>query len=518
MKRLKNPKKVLFFNTLAATDVGVYDDAKAPGGTKAVLNFKKEGVSLVGKAAIDTTPSLTAMPSGLKCTASYSDDGVYQSMLLKLNAPASNEDIFYDYGLTIRKKVKTPGVGTFHNNTYEKTYGGTLDVVATSSGYVTDAYKLIMENDILDFITNDVSMHSNNTDINTNFAGSIVEARRCYLLTGLGTTADQTVSLYDEDGVLITGTTVTIGTNIGTAIKAMNDDAQFTAVALAVAASTTSFYVLFKTAGYKGTVAIDDGTDNTLTISTRYIHLVAKDTEVQFDAIFEGDFFTKYNFGILSLTFGDNKNTEWSVNSLAEVVIVSGANTAALVSAINAATLGGTTAGTYVYAAARTTAGTITDVVIKNTVDTIKISEKVNVAATGAQTAAFTYSTTNYMYSVPNGRFPSLTSDDVFRNVWNLKDLGPIPAQYANHPTDGSAYAKYHIICDVTGDDDMGSSQTGTFQQELVVYVLKSQAQALTFDNNDLYVHTTPDCNFECLLSEWNGVDPQYWIPGIAAR
>jgi len=518
MKRLKNPKKVLFYNTLAIADVGVYDDLKAKGSNPtlgyATLVFKKEGVNLVNKDVVDTTPTDATFNTGVKVTTAYTDDGLYQSCLLKMNAPAGAEDIYYDYGLTIRKKVKHPGVNTFHNNTYQKTYGGTLDAVTTSGGYVVDATKLIMEDNLLDMITNDTSMHSNNTDITTNFAGAIVEARRCYLVDTVAYGGTETITLYDEDGVAISGAVVTIATDIGTFINEFNTDAQVTPYALAVAASTTSFYVIFITAGYKGRIAV---ANETIAIDSRYIHLVTKDTEVQFDVEFQmPTFFTKYNFGVLRLTWVHNHNTYWHINSGAEETIAMGAAKTNMVTNINAATFDGGAAGAMIYGALTTGAGGFGDFVLKADVDTIGWRQASVANATGVRTNGFTAATTNYLYSTPMGKFPSLTSDDVQRAIWNLRDAGMLPGMYSNSATDGTAYAKYHILCDTTVNDDTGVSTSDTFQQEVVIYAGKTVAGTTTTFEIGTYAGIAATCTFEALLGSWHGVSQVYWLPDVA--
>jgi len=524
MKRLKNPKKVLFFNSVATTDFGIYNDKDG----YAVLNIKKEGVSLKAPNAMEVDPA-GALTAGLKLTASYTDDGIYQSCLLKLNAPAAAEDIYYDYSLSIRKIVKTPGVNTFQNNTYTKTYGGTLDAVATSGGYVTDAYKLIMENKLLDMITNDTYMHSNNSNLVTNFAGSTVEARRIYHITGIGATDDQDLSVFDPNGTLLVtvsnfgSDTLGAGASVSleTMIDALNADATFATYCLALAESTTSCYILFKTAGYKGTITIDDGTDNTMTIDYRGIHLVSKDTEVQFTTEFETpNFFTRYNFGIIRATWVHSHNSYWRINNGASETIAVGANVDTFRSNINAATFDSTLAHYYISCAEPTTGAGWVDIVIKPTVDQIGWKQASMDNVTGGITNGFTISTTNYLRSSPSGRFPSLTSDDVARAVMGLQHLGDIPFQYKSQPTNGSAYAKYSMVCNTTINDDFGVSQLATYEQEVDLYVLKSAAQTAVWDATDGYYSDTnsgaADTTLEALLSIWAGVVETNWLPDIA--
>ncbi len=512
MKRLKHPKKVMFFNTVAITDVGLYLDTHGTTD-RGILQFKKEGIALPGHT--DISGGGTVLGSKIKsASAAYTDDGLFKGRLLKLDAPARDEDINYDYSLTLRKLVKTPGVNTFHNNTYQKTYGGTLPVVTTTSGYVDDTYKLAMEDDLLDDITNDNYMHNQNTDLVTNFAGPIVEARRVYVVSTTQAALNGTnvvCTLVEEDG---TSTTLTMDQ----ATLALNIDAMNVALDSAGAAVHCAAYGPFayafigETAGEKFTLSTASSTYSGST--QRYIYLSAKDQNVKFESSYTPGLFTQYKFGWTQFVWvhdsanAAGENVQFVVNNGAMVKLDT--QTTGLLSAasFNASTLA---TGGLGYASAPKTASTTIDILWLDTADTVWWNIK------PVATAQWTFAgTTGYLSTVASGRYPSLTSDEVFRAVALLKDGGRLtPLMYADQPTDGSAYAKYTLKTYYVIDGEPLASEETTYVQETVIYMLKTAAQTNVWDLNgpDLYgsYATTPDKTFEDLLGYWSDVVVTSW-------
>jgi len=499
MRRLKHPNNVLHFPTLSHVDVGLYYDANL---AKAILSFKKDGINLPGGDSTLTAASGT-LASGLKVAVAYTDDGIFKSKLLTLNAPAKAEDIYYNYGLTIQTNVKLPGVRTRHDGRFEKTYGGTLDVVETSGGYVTDAYKLEMEDNILDYITNDVATHSQETDPRVTFAGSIVQAFRVYKvataqadLSGTNVVCTYTPS----DG----GSDVTVTLDQATAI--LNVDAANTDLAsepvIVVAGGASTYYFIGTTAGDKWYLSTATSTYSGTT--TRHIALVAKNEEVQFDVEYMAGQWTQQNYGWQRLTYVDSGNTSWVVNGTAET-IATGANAAAFVANIVAGTAG---AAGYVYASKQLNAST--------TVDVLFLEDAYDYYIKPNDTYFTSVNTTNYQMSSTTGRYPSLTSDEVFRVVFNKKDGGRLSAMMRlDQPATNTTYAKYSIKCNFDIYGEPLASEDSTYVNEVHIYMPKTVAQTDYFDASDLYTDygdtPTPDTTFEELIGFWCDLAVTSW-------
>lgn len=494
MRRLKHPNNVLHFPTLTIADAGIYIDAKL---SKGILSFKKDGVNIPGYSDIDGDG--TAFATGCKGTVAYTDDGIFKSRLLTFNAPGKAEDIYYDFGLTIQTLVKLPGVGTRHTNRFEKTYGGTLDVVETSGGYVTDAYKLLMEDQILDNITNDVAIHNQETDPRVKFAGAIVDGFRVYTLEVAQEDLSGTnvvVTYSPADG----GSDVTCTFDQATHelnLNAVNTDLASEPCQVFAGSNTTYFFVA-TTAGDKFTISTAVSTYSGTT--TRQMMLVAKDEEVNFDVEFIGKEWTAQTFGILHHTYVGTGNMIQIVNGTKET-IVHGANAAAAALDINTGTAG---AALLVWAAKELTAST--------TYDIVQLPGKVTSIHYQPLDATYTtVQTTNYLRCSGTGKYPSLSSDEVFKVVFNKKDGGRLSAmQRLDQPAADTTYAKY--VLTYTGFEIYGealASETSSYVNEVIIYVPKTVAQTNVWDATDMYIDygsSNPgaaDTSFEAMLWMW---------------
>ncbi len=501
MKRLVYPKKTMVFNSFSVADIGVYKNEKTASN---VLHFKKEGRSLESGWGTDMAgngSTLSTAPNVKSATVAYTDDGYFKGKLVQVVAPAKNEDINYGYGLTIRKLVKVPGVNTSQTNTYEKTYTGEMPVVSTSGGYVTAAGIKIMEDTLIDGITNDTYMHVTNTDITTNFAGSIVTAKKATKLTTTAANTNTVTITPDADTgdsaetILLNG-----GTTIITQVADFNDDNTLGFKAYALG---TQEMIIVGPAGYKAVI-----TAAVATVGNTYLLLESKDQNVKFDVGYVDGFAIVQGWNLFTLTC-----SAATAQTAGVQMIIDGTATAAT-AATTPATLAAELTSDAGGKAYSTVEGTTP---LHLTVNLVSLNTDMGLTSLDIKLPAVnTYTRTASTTS--QGKYPSLTSDEVFRANAFLKDPGKLAAmQYLDQPTDGADYAKYVIETYVEIDGIPAASEISTGTTTTVIYALKSAAQASVWDKSDLYIDAgesnpvSADASFEFLLAAWCDLPVTSW-------
>lgn len=473
------------------------------------MTFKKLGIQIIGDIATGTkasqaVPAITnTLATGLSVAKSTTDSGTMQMLIMSIEPPAPCTTCDWDYGVTIREKVRFPGVHSNRSNVETKSYGDTMASVGTSAGYVTDAYQLLAETDIIKQVAADIGLHVAEQRYPMKQTGSAVEARRMYKCTRTDNLNE--IDFFDEDGVQI-GASVVTGASGKLAAEAINNAASVRDAVIAFpCGQTTSFYVMSRVNGGIFTVT-DGGGTGILTVNERYIVFLSKDDDVQFDVITEkalGATFSKASLFVLGSTTTAGTTT----------VLVDGTTTAA-VNDHTTTTTYSTNINTGFTNASITDAWACGDV----------NRDKVYIwGGSTAQTFVFNFSATSttvldYKYSgYPT--FAQLTPEDVFRMFWNNMDGGNIAAmQYGDQPLKDTQYNVYRIKSEnlkITSLHGAGYNQTGEVEYE--IYVPKTVAVTNYWDADASTVWSymvapiTADTTFEGLLGIVTGLAVTSW-------
>lgn len=499
------PIKRILLNTLDYTDVQLYGDTVQK---KLMLSFPKYGIALPGDVytGVAEPAASGTLASTLQLTRSTTDDGEYASKLLEMSSIAPAEDTNWTYGLTIRKKVKKPGVNNAQSNLFEKTYSGQKKRITVTAGVISDADLLVAENDLITKITQDTGLYQPTNDPEIKFSGADVEASRVYKFD---------INAANTDVLKITkpdGTSFTVAMSSNTTLRShlddLHDDATFDATGIVAVAYDADTIMLLGPAGYLFTA--EDGAGATTLINfKRYVALKAKSVKVQFDVKFEPETWSQYGFWFYALDGTTATTTHVWMRSIAldGTITVSPAATVAatvpnLVTELNA------DAGGYAYATIRDTGETTVYVVT----DGLKVTDF---------ELWWDYDSTLVLGDIPAssmGRFPSLTSDDVFRAFFNQKDGGAYGAmQYLDQPIQNADYVKYTFkVKGIEVSSLHGPSYNQSAEIEVEVYVLKSLVDDNIWDpGRGRYTYVTapvtPATSFDGLLTIWAGVAYSSW-------
>jgi len=252
---LTYPTKPLLFNSVSAQDFGVFTNSVT---SQKELLFKKSGISLPYK-----NKAGTIVGSVKKILPKAWTPRVVLA-LLGSNAPA--EDLHYEYGFTINREVKNPGVGNSEITPFDVYYGGSLPKVTTTSGIIDAVHMTTMREDIIDQITNHKRYSSNGYD-------AWVNASLAKIIT------------WDAAKTLdINGVTAVVGATVAAFITGINADPTTLVTAYALpAAIGTSKVVLIAAPGTK-TMTLEATAAGTIMVvdTNDYIGLVGKETDINF--------------------------------------------------------------------------------------------------------------------------------------------------------------------------------------------------------------------------------------------
>jgi hypothetical protein len=449
----------LLLNTLTVKDFGTYKETDPDSGAvREHLVIKPIALDMVYDASV-------------KVQVSKTQEGALKSVLLSLDAPAPCQDCHYDYGISIIKKVRQPGVLNDDITVRERSYGGILETVQPSlGGYMADSDKVVMEDAIIKGILLD-------RDLGTR-EEAVVDARRLYIVT-VTAVDTQTLDITDDSG------TETILLNGGTTVQKMVHDinTDSTKGILAFGLSDTRIAVTSAAVGKSFTLA--DGGGAGLGTIDRFIWVTSRTVDSQFEVRFDPGFLTLARFNVVRLS------NQYTAAGSGNVFAIGGKSTA---SATGSAT-------SQTYAAAITTAftnasltgyatavkeGSKTDVWLY----TANYELKVKALSTGVSVAV--------QYS-GSGRYANLTWEDVFREFTNrlhlngLSHLVPL-----GQPEPGSKWNKVVISRMNTIASQHGANHGNDYLQVQTFYLRQGYgATALWHD---------PDESNQPTAGMWEGV------------
>ena len=498
MQNLTYPVKRVLINTLSVTEVGLIAVTDPDLGGTAVqhLIFKKWGID------IPKTSTTTVRKS---CTQA----GQLKSVALTIDAPAPCEDCNYEYQIGIKKLVKNPGV--LNDDYYPKPrwYGGRIEAIQTpSGGELADADKITIENAIINGITEDVTGDTRDH--------AIVEARRIYIIT-TGVAGTEKVELFNSAGTSIVNVTLTNDATIIGAVNDLNIETTFDDYFKAVAVSSTALMIYSINPGLIYTIADGGGAGTAITIDSREIWIKAKDVDEQFEVEYEMGFATQRG---LTLQYLDASTND--AGTIAYTTIVAG------VAHANSYTAGGHAAADYVqgintdvatyggYACLPLTAAN--DIVFYGN-GNIEDHIWTSFGATGIVKDDYT------SWCSSTGKFPRLTSDDVFRIFMGEKHLGDKSIfTYLDQPTDGATYCKLTFTYYNEIGDILGASHQNDHKMVVEVYIKSGlfatsiwDASGYMWENQaDAAIASgtfTPDTAWDTLLDTWYGADLLYSWP-----
>lgn len=430
----------------------------AGGGVNNGIHFNDGPTGMDIFAMYNTKP----MAGLFSVTAQCTFPGFKKTMCIELDPVCPCVDCDYEYGITIWKHVKKPGV--YNSDVFRQPffYGGTLDKVSCTSGVFSDAQILIMENDIITQITND-------NGLGQDAPGSPVSAGRCYTIEDTDPTTDSSI-VITVDGVATTITvpgdhSVQTGSSWATTI---NNTAAVNAnvFALPVADNDNRFTICSNVAGKLFTVAVVTDTS----IVKREICLTNKLIDDTFEVEIDSKLGVKtgrngYVFSSSDWTAAGNDIAFYVGGVLVDVTgPAAPTNAGLIVQAINAAiTAAGVTAWAY----------------YNPTTNYIYILLPDNV-----QSFAYNLSSTSKIKFVQGysatGKFSSLTSDDIFRIFAYSQHAGMMANEiYKIQPIHGVEYCCYtfkqhHML---TPSLSEGASHFNQYMQEFTVCLPKAMAQ-----------------------------------------
>ena len=510
MRNIRKPVVRILLNTLSHSKVGLYNDYNS---AKKVLVFKEHGIQIVGQPSngskaspADPVIGSSGLATGLSVAKSSTLSGENQLMLVKFTPPGPCELCDWTYSLSIREKIRYPGVHSNRTNVQEISYGGTTPAVTLTGAAVNDTFVEAAEADIITQISQNTGLHIAEQRYPMKMTGSAVEARRAYRVL-IDTGDDAAITIKDSNGDVID--TVTLDSTAKLSAEIINADTDVNDVVFAFATGVTNEIMIMGAAnGFVFTVIDGSGT-GTAVVGDRYIALLSKEKDVQFDAI------PARNMGAVmaraSLYTLSGATAAGTTN-----LFVDGVEAEAATDAASAATYS-TNINTKLADGTAITSITATGHESLNRVflygdDDLKV---VKFVFSAASTASLLYAWSGY----PS--YPQLTRDDIFRIFYNIKDGGVLSAmQYSEQPLEGVDYNVYYIKNEnlkITSLHGAGYNQTGEVEYE--IYVPTSVATTDYWDAvisgstgySLMIAPTTADTHFEELLGILTGLAVTSW-------
>lgn len=512
MKNIRKPVYRYLFNSLNTFDnrdnhsIGLYNDHKQGRKILCLNGFQIPGDTVGSDATTDDPTATGTKSTSLELSKSETDDGVFKGVLLKLDNTAPHELYDWKYALTILEKVKNPNVHTNRNNKQQKTYSGVLRKIEATGAIINDEYIRAAEDDIITQITNDTGLHINNSDPISRMSGSVVNAYRYFKVT-LGTFANNEIRITTYTKTKGDGTTwsdIVCLTSAMASADVINGTSSLKDLVRAFAVNTTDIIIVSKVPGQL--FDVEDGEDtDAITVAERGIMLLAKNVNVQFEAKYEINSWTATPFQYMEITDATTTNNNtftYIINGVVDSQTVAENGTLAT----HAAAINTATGVTTVYASYDSY---INRVIVwgNSTIDNM-------IFTTGATGTATTYYHAGY-----NARYPSLTSEDVFRVFWNQRDQGSLSAMgYLDQPEANTDYVKYTIkSLNIPVSDVIGAGYNTTTEVELELYVKKSiiATNYWQLANGDpqcyMKAASSADKSLEGILTIFAGVAPSSW-------
>lgn len=505
MERLKQPITRILMNSVTNKKIGVYGDDREG---RLMLQFKELGITLPGDswtAGTTSPPSASGtLNASLEVAKAATDDGIKKGWMVNLNPMAPENDTNWPYWLTIRPKVKMPGVENNRHRAHEKSYSGNIEAITSTSGYVDDTYVLEAEDDILDMITNDTGKHDVNTDPISNMSKAVCDAYRAYIIT---TNNGDAITYTDEDG---NSTAINAGASTVASANTVNGNATVKLFVKAIAINATQMLVMSRTAGYKFTVSVAGSN----VIDSRNIMLEAKDEQVQFDVELPTHYGTLSGYSryeiqattaagttTVTVTDGSTVTSTAAINDAATTTYATNLNTGFTNASLS-----------YIYASYDAYGGGTATWDIWATDAYERITFAFSATSTSTLVDSFSYF----------ARYPSLTDDDVHSLFSNQKRQGKLNSfVFGDNAIQGSDYYKYTLTFKgLNFPAQHGTSDYVTHRRTVELYVLSTAADDDIYDANDpntqyAYVdesaHAADDTNLEELLQIWSGLAVSSW-------
>lgn len=247
-----SPRPILI-NTLTAHDFGVYTDTVL---NQKVLFLKKHGFAFPYRNAAGTVVSSVTKVTGKAATRKVA--------LVLLGTECPCEECNFEYGYSLARIVKNPGVLNSERYEHVVTYAGKLKAVTCTNGVIDSTYVDAMRNDLIDQISGHVSYSKQGFD-------SVATASLAKILT------------FDNTKVLsINGEVVDVaGLTRAQAVALVNATAATLVTAYEMPASISSTAFVLVAADGTKTITL---TNTTMTIdANNYIAHVAKEDDVTFE-------------------------------------------------------------------------------------------------------------------------------------------------------------------------------------------------------------------------------------------
>ena len=186
--------RAILINNLSNKDFGVFTNSIT---SQKELLFKSNGLSLPFKDAAGTTVGSVRKVTG--------KSAVKKVALALLNTACPCADCNYEYGYSLERRVKKPGVLNSEMYPHAVYYGGSLKNISCTAGVIDSTALEAMRTDIIDQVSNHVAYSQNGFD-------AVAEAAIARIIT-----------FDDAKTVIINGVTIVVATlTITEAIAAIN--------------------------------------------------------------------------------------------------------------------------------------------------------------------------------------------------------------------------------------------------------------------------------------------------------
>ena len=472
MQNLNYQKVPHLYTTIGPAQIGVYTDLESV--KKLIL--KDKGIELPAGAGSSYSISMT-------------DNAVRRAVFMEqtLNEPAETKN--FNYGFRIEGKYKHPAY--VDNSEYWKTgkfYGGTFPALTISGGAYSAANALDIDEAIIKQITED-------TGISERKNGSIVRARKAYIVTDDDLTGNSTLTITNAAGTDVT-ITVTGDHSAGAANANLgheiNDEGTVHDEVKAYRLGAATFLIV---GIEEGNVDFSVTAGTTTTVVSIGILLDSRFDDLLFDVQFDKNEWTKKGLNLTDISSSDAFaaaiNCTVTVDGTTSAVQTAGTNIATVVTALNALT--------NVYALAHD------GEILLATPDTINKLAVEFPAENAAGTAAYTTNCAVAYEASTEGAFSSMTSDDIFRLFANRDHAGDMRSAIRgyNVPAD-TEYLCYHIKSTQRHGAIHGASHTVGYESKISIFVPKDNVRSLKWEVANLAADTqTGDRTLRGMLIAW---------------
>lgn len=490
MDRLVKRPVWALYNKLDANSMAFMIDSKLD---RAILHSKDgKFPSIIGDnlstGAVPGSPSGTQSTTIERMSKQSTTDGQYQGTLIDIVAPAPCDDCDYPYALTIKKRVRRPGVNTsIGKQNFERSYAGELQIVESDSGRLEEAYRREILYQLVNKIYSDDGEMNINDNLESNKSGRWVDPHVVIKVT-LAHDTNEVLLLKGRTGNTIATVTfdgANMVANIANAKIDLPSGWEIWAVSdndLMIKAPVGTYFY-----GSSSTIADAKMEEKLL--------LLSKDLKVQFDVY--SRYPGQYTFNPFGLIYIDNSGGSSSGDSTFVINNVAYTpdnddTTATYVSNVNTAIDG------YGYAAVVTG-------------DIVALYFNENTKSVNFKLGTGPALSTSYNVYTPTGKWSSWDYEQVFRQFANSGGHGPLSRyKHLDQPVPGSEYYIYTIVLrnSTAGHYSPDSEVTQFTTIHLVVDQDYVSADYLDKDDPD---NSSPDTTFEEALGIITGVAVASW-------